>query len=159
MIRLISVMPRFFLACLVLSAGSALAAENVTDKALTASGAVDFTQPLSDARGKPMMQRDDCPPPKPGEPDACPLVPQTLGDIAVTALTSMLTKEDQDQPGNKKFLADRLAHRIYKAKVVLSPEDMALIKERIGKVYGPAVVGATWPLLDPTLRNAIEDAK
>jgi hypothetical protein len=35
----------------------------------------------------------------------------------------------------------------------LSPEDIASIKQRTGKVYCPAQVGAAWPLLDPTLNE------
>ncbi len=134
------------------------AAENATDKALNAAGAIDFNQPLTTFTGKPLLQRGDCPPPKAGQDDTCDQVITTLGDVATTAPLIQLQADQNEEP-LKKFQRDRLARRIYKAKVVLTPEDVALIKDRIGRAYGPVQVGASWPLLDPTLRNAIEDAK
>ena len=49
---------------------------------------------------------------------------------------------------------DELARKIYKnAHAALSPDEVSTIKDRIGKVMGAPIVGASWPLLDPTLRK------
>jgi len=127
-------------ACLIAIAAPAHAAE-----------AIDFNQVLMGFTGKPLLQRGDCPQPKRGEEDTCEQVPMTLGDIAVTALLTGLPADQNEEP-IKKFQRDRLARRVYKAVVVLTPEDVALLKDRIGRVYGPVQVGASWPLLDPTLK-------
>ena len=74
----------------------------------------------------------------------------TLGDVAVGALETPI-EEDRNMAGSEKFKRDQLARKIYGAKSVeLSVEEVALVKERIGKVYGPIVVGPAWSLLDPT---------
>jgi hypothetical protein len=75
----------------------------------------------------------------------------TLGDIASVALETLLD-EDRGVDGKVKFERDVLARKIYKnARAELSPDDIATIKQRIGKAFGPLQIGATWPLLDPTL--------
>ena len=98
---------------------------------------VDFTQTLVGIDGKPLNG------------DVKPAL--TLGDIAVTALHSTI-EEDKTMSGLDKFKMDELARKVYKSKVAtLSVEDLAAIKARIGKIYGPLVIGATWRLLDPSL--------
>lgn len=73
----------------------------------------------------------------------------TLGDVAVNALESM-TQDDQKLTGEDKFKMDLLARKIYKAKAAtLTPEEIKLIKDRIGKFYSVAVVGPAWRMLDP----------
>ncbi len=80
----------------------------------------------------------------------------TLGDAATIALEATI-EEDRNADGKVKFERDQLARKIYKnAHAVLPPEDIATIKQRIGKVFGPAQVGATWPLLDPTLAQPVK---
>lgn len=125
-------MTRYLVAIILLAASPALAAER----------SIDFTQRLTSAMGEPMQQKD-----KDGNVE-----PLTLGDVALIALETP-TDDDRTVDARKKFERDLLARRIWKnAHAELSPEDIALIKERIGKVYGPAQIGATWPLLDPTLQ-------
>ena len=98
---------------------------------------VDFTQVLMGIDGKPLNG------------DVKPAL--TLGDIAVTALHSTI-EEDKTMSGLDKFKMDELARKIYKSKAAtLSVEDLATIKTRIGKVYGPLVIGPSWRLLDPSL--------
>lgn len=102
---------------------------------------LNFTQVLAGLDGKPfpITEAKDSP-------------PATLGDVAVAALTGVLAEDARDD-GAAKFKRGELAHRIYKAKSIeLTVEEVALIKERIGKVYGPAVVFAAWPLLDPATK-------
>jgi hypothetical protein len=98
----------------------------------------DFTTVLTGIDGKPIQNGDVKPP-----------VPMTLGDVVVGAL-EMQTADDQHSTGEAKFKLDELARRIYGNKdVVLSVEDLATIKARIGKAYGPLIVGASWRLIDP----------
>jgi len=114
--------------------------------------AIDFTQTLLGANGKALMEGgDDC---KPGQMPGrdCSQVPMTLSDAAVGALESALPDDGTD--AKKKFERDLLARKVYNnAKAELSPEDVAAIKDRIGKVWNAPQVGAAWPLLDPTLKK------
>lgn len=79
--------------------------------------------------------------------------PMTLGDAAIVALETPI-EDDRKDTGDEKFKRDMLARKIYldAPSVVLTVEETALIKERIGKIYGPIVVGATWPLIDPATK-------
>ena len=82
----------------------------------------------------------------------------TLKDICVVALETVTQEHDGPSlSALEKFKRDRLARRIYEASTIeLTAEEISLVKERIGKVYGPYVVGAAWPLLDPAV---LEDKK
>jgi hypothetical protein len=73
----------------------------------------------------------------------------TLGDAALMALETAL-EEDRQSTGADKFKLDDLARKIFgKKDVILPVEDIATIKTRIGKAYGPMIVGAAWRVLDP----------
>ena len=77
--------------------------------------------------------------------------PQTLSEVAVVAVEASLEIDRVASPLDK-FKHDQLARKIYEnAHAVLSPEDIATIKDRIGKAWGAVQIGASWPLLDPTL--------
>jgi len=78
----------------------------------------------------------------------------TLGEVAVTALESQL-EEDKQATGADKFKRDELARKIYgKKDVALPAEEIATIKDRIGKSFGAMVVGAAWRMLDPASDSA-----
>ena len=101
---------------------------------------IDFTQEIKGLDGKPVMNGD-----------AKPSVAMTLGDVAVVALETSLD-EDKSVTGAVKFERDELARKVYKkSSVVLTAEQLASIKERIGKVYSAMIVGAAWRLLDPAV--------
>jgi len=101
---------------------------------------IDFTQEIKGLDGKPVMNGD-----------AKPSMPMTLGDVAVVALEASLD-EDKGVTGAMKFERDELARKVYKkSSVVLTAEQLATIKERIGKVYSAMIVGAAWRLLDPAV--------
>ena len=103
---------------------------------------IDFTQHLLGANGQEITEGD-------GEARQ----PLTLGAAAVTALETVV-EADRGMKGARKYELDQLARKVYKnAKATLSLEEVALIKERIGLVYSPVVVGAAWPLLDPSLEK------
>jgi hypothetical protein len=99
---------------------------------------IDFTQVLVGINGQPMMAGDVKSP-----------TPLTLGDAAVNALLSP-TQADQQMTGIEKFKLDELARKIYgKKDVVLTLDELKLIKDRVGSISPPMVVGAVWRLLDP----------
>ena len=58
---------------------------------------------------------------------------------------------DEKIGGDVKFKRHQIAARIYgKQYAELTIEEIALIKELIGKAYGPAVVGPAFNLLEGT---------
>lgn len=73
-----------------------------------------------------------------------------LRDAAVYALDVMMQGEKPIE-GPEKYKRDHLASRIYGAKepVVLNIDELKLVKDRIGIVYGPRIVHEGWDLLDP----------
>jgi hypothetical protein len=96
---------------------------------------IDFTQPLKALDGNPML--------KDGKE------PWTLSDIAVGALTAQFKDEDT-LPGSKKFGNYELARKVYMNKSCsLSAEEIATLKERIGKAWSTAFVGPAYLMLDP----------
>lgn len=102
---------------------------------------VDFTQPLIGIDGKPLNSGDD------KAPHA-----MTLSDVTVQAL-EMVRDADHQATGADKFKWDELARRVYNQKSVsLQIEDIALIKQKIGEAYGPAVVGPAWRILESALK-------
>ena len=73
----------------------------------------------------------------------------TLGSVCVEALLAML-EDDRKMSGAQKMKNWELAERIAKGGVVkASAEEVSLLKDRIGVMYGPAVVGPAFTLLDP----------
>jgi hypothetical protein len=103
---------------------------------------IDFTQPLLALDGKTALSDGS------GK-DAHAI---TLGDVCVNALETP-TQQDQQMTGEQKFKLDELARRIYGQKdISLTVEDISTIKERVGKAYGPLIVGQVWRLLDPATK-------
>jgi hypothetical protein len=79
--------------------------------------------------------------------------PLTLATMAVTSLVSPIP-DARGQPeqldGVSKVRFASLAERIFLAKepVDLTVEDVAAIKERIGRGYGPVAVMRAWAMLE-----------
>ncbi len=79
-------------------------------------------------------------------------VPAKLGDIAIQALLAELPGENL--PAEKKMYrfntASRIKHAITEKanEIDLPSEDVVLIKNCIGKVYGTAVVGPAWKAIE-----------
>jgi hypothetical protein len=74
--------------------------------------------------------------------------PFTLKLAAVEALMRD-TDQDAKQSGEQKLKRFDLAERIFKGgEIEITPEEAALIKERIGKGFTPAVVGPAFRLLN-----------
>lgn len=78
----------------------------------------------------------------------------TLGDVAANALLTPDPKDD----GKKKMLAFELAIKC-KGEADLTIEEMAKVKESIGKTYPPLVVGRAWNLLEKGTSNGQAEAK
>lgn len=72
----------------------------------------------------------------------------TLGDIAA----NILLADDQEEKlsGKDKALRGNLAMAIYAAKepMDLPIEDVALIKDQIGKLATPLIVAQSWKMLE-----------
>lgn len=66
----------------------------------------------------------------------------------INALEFSLEQDKNEQP-IKKYERSKLADRVYENdEVELSIEDVALIKDRVGKVFGSYVVKVVWDLLE-----------
>ena len=137
-------MLRTAVAMLTIVAGSAAYAADTPPRE------IDFTQTLQGPTGENLtnctkFEDDD------SKKKCLQTEKVTLGDIASVALETMMVKDQSIDP-KVKFDRDILARKIYKnAHATLSVDEIKTIKDRIGEVYGPGQIGATWPLLDPTL--------
>ena len=82
-----------------------------------------------------------------------------LRDAAVIALDSV-TDADRKLEGKEKYRRGALAARIYGAKeaIALNLEERQLVKELIGKSFGPRVVKEAWDMLDPIDGDDGDDA-
>lgn len=98
---------------------------------------IDFSTVLLTLYGKPYMSKTDT-----GE------VPLTLASAALEAL---LGPAQSPETGEQKFRAYQLAERVaLGGEVDLIPEDVVLLKEKIGVHYLPGVVGAAYKQLNGT---------
>ena len=106
---------------------------------------IDFTQALNDPmEGKPMEYGGHCP--------TCGDIkdpkPITLKFVAYKALTDMSRGDDQ-LTGEKKAEQGALAIVIATCnEPELKVEEVSMIKERIGKVWGPLIVKLAWDMLE-----------
>lgn len=125
-----------------MKAPAALLILALTLTAAAQSHPINFTQEITSLDGKPIMA-----PASPTDPKTQPV---TLGDVCVNALETMM-QDDAKLTGKDKFDMDLLARKIYKQKSAsLSPEEIKLIKDRIGKIYSATIVGPAWRMLDET---------
>ena len=74
----------------------------------------------------------------------------TLRDAAVVALDAV-SDDDRKLDGKEKYRRGHLATRIYGTKepIALDVDELKLVKDLIGKIYGPRIVKETWDILDP----------
>lgn len=104
---------------------------------------IDFNQPITALDGTPAK----------ADPSSEELV--TLGVVAINALLSPLNDPRTNQPENlaatEKVRHAKLAQDIFSAiaPLDLKAEDVALLKERIGRGFAPLTVARAWDLLDP----------
>lgn len=97
---------------------------------------IDFTKPLMTIKGTPLKMTED-----PGSPDT------TLADVATNAL---LIPARDPRPFDENAAAFRLALRISNdpAACDVKSEEITLIKQAIGRNYGPNVCGPADILLE-----------
>lgn len=82
----------------------------------------------------------------------------TLRDATVVALDSMADEDKRLDP-KEKYRRGNLASRIYGAKeaITIDVDELKLVKDLIGRTYGPRVIKEAWDLLDP--KDAPEEPK
>ncbi len=74
--------------------------------------------------------------------------PLRLGDVVGVACLSPVEGDDK-LSGQKKYDLFALAQKCAGDSVDLSAEEIATLKERVGRVYAPLVVGRVFDLVDP----------
>lgn len=99
----------------------------------TTSYATDFTQKILDANNQPIKQENR---------------DLTLGDVSSAALFA--NRPDDKASSEDKFKRGILALKLKDAKgdIVLSSEEITLIKDQIGKSFSPLIVVRAWQMLD-----------
>src|SRR5690349_20123329 len=91
---------------------------------------IDLRQPIMDLDGKPM---DDL----------------TVGGAIEQALL-IPAKGDDQLTGSAKLKLFLLASKLHgRDELDLAAEDVVLVKDRVGKLYTPIVIGRVWTALDP----------
>lgn len=99
---------------------------------------IDFSKPILDLAGMPVKQTEAA-----DSPDA------TLATVATGALMATFPDE-RELSGTDKAARFHLAMKLTNGgDVDLKVEDVALLKNLIGKAFGPLVVGRAYDLLDP----------
>jgi hypothetical protein len=97
---------------------------------------IDFDAPILDADGQTLKQSPD-------GPDAL------LSSVAVQALFAVLPGDDKLAP-QKKADIGALGLKLHSGgEQELTVENIALIKERVARMFAPLVVTRAWALLDP----------
>lgn len=74
----------------------------------------------------------------------------TLRKVCVDAL--MFTYRGEEMlDGTTKLTRYMLAQRIHSGDAAVRAEDVVMLKDLIGRAYGPAVVGPAYLMLDPAI--------
>jgi hypothetical protein len=110
---------------------------------------INVKQQILDYEGKPLMANKV-------NIDGSPVLdddgrtvkePEKLRDYLVAALNN--TIQGEVLTPEQKMLSYRLTTRLYKTKEVnLTSEDIVLIKDRVGKIFGPLVLGRVSDMLE-----------
>lgn len=107
---------------------------------------IDFSTALTGLTGEPIRTPNE---------DGTPGEVMTLGLMAINVLLTTLIDERTGQPENvapvEKVRHAKLAQDIFSAKAPLDlpAEDIALLKDRIGRAGAPLAVARAWAILDP----------
>lgn len=107
---------------------------------------IDFSTALTALNGEPIRAPSE---------DGTPGEVMTLGLMAINVLLTTLIDERTGQPENvqpvEKVRYAKLAQDIFSAKgpLDLCAEDIALLKDRIGRAGAPLAVARAWAILDP----------
>lgn len=99
---------------------------------------------LMDVRGK-VVKTGNAPPK--GKKDSRKAT--ILGDVIIEAMLGVLPEEKDSMSGQQKLDNFEIAQKAAKSGVVtFKVEEVAVIKERIGKFYFPNIVGPCWQILE-----------
>ena len=86
-------------------------------------------------------------------------IPSTLADVAINALFTT-TEKDRKLSGAKKFDLYVLGTIINAGGVIdLKAKEIVLLKDRIGEINGPLIVGRAYELLEPETTEPKEKEK
>ena len=112
---------------------------------------INFNRPLADLDGSPLdlttMACQLCGRPKESRP-------ATLRGVCADALVARYVDEQdsrsgRDLPGEEKMKRYALALKITAAdEFDVTPEELALIRTLVAKMFGPRVMGPAWAMLD-----------
>lgn len=99
----------------------------------------NFSLPLNDIDGNPLVNNN---------------LPFTLGSAAIGALLATF-EDERHLPGEQKFQRYMLANKIHANPEALevSAEEIAMLKNLIGKAYTPIVVGPAFLALESDTGN------
>lgn len=94
---------------------------------------INFNIELKDMDGKPIMETKD--------------KPLLLDKVCVNAVLSEIP--DEKTTGEQKLQRFQLAKKIYGAgEIDVTAEEIVLLKDKIGKLYLPLVVGQVFEILE-----------
>jgi hypothetical protein len=98
---------------------------------------ITITTPMKTLAGAPIL-----------DPDKQSVTLQTVSIEALMAFP--IDDADKTMSGKQKAALHSLAERFYQASeaVEMTAEEVTLLKERIGKAYGPLIVGQAWRMLE-----------
>ena len=113
---------------------------------------IDVTQKIIDITGNPIFDA----PKRPSSPDEPPKPPEQM-TVRSACIQALLTA-DEKATGQQKFDAFRLAQKIQEEdNVHLKSEDITTIKQAVGKIFVPVVIGRVWDALDPPKNLEVVD--
>ena len=98
---------------------------------------INFRQPFVNLDGSPLLTADG-------------KAPDLISTKVLDALLMPPTTQLDNVGGQDKITRYQLAQKIYSAtaEVDITVEEAALIKQLIGRFFGPLVVAQTWALID-----------
>jgi hypothetical protein len=95
---------------------------------------IDLDALILDLHGKPLPNGGDA--------------SMTLGETIATAMIA-IAPDDQSLSGDEKMRMFRLAQLAVKGGAQdIKTEDLAMLKTRVGKMYGPLIVGRVYDLIE-----------
>lgn len=111
----------------------------------------NFSAPIRDIKGAPILTMEEQGPDGEGKAQPPKQVPATLAFASFAALTMPL-RGDEAMGAEQKLRLYALTQKVHAGGVVdVSAEDIALLKERIGRAHGVLVVGRAYELLEADL--------
>ena len=111
---------------------------------------INFTEMLKTLKNEPVEKLVV----KSGDDNKKPIpIALSLGEACADALLGM-SDTDRTESGTEKFVRWQLASKVINAEEIeLTAEDVTLIKDRVGKWYGPMTVGPVYNLLEGKPQN------